>query len=134
MPGFTVTNSNPPSWPVVRTTDTPVSVVVRVTFASGTVPPELSFTVPTTDAVSNCAEARGIPKPSKKGRISRLARHPNDRISHLQAARLALSTSYRRRVTSWRRPNNSTSTRGEVTRNLHQCNGHEASGLYRRVS
>src|SRR6266571_2015426 len=91
MPGFTVTNSYPPSWPVVRATDTPVSVLVSVTFASGTVAPELSFTVPTTDAVSNCAEAWGIPKPSKMGRIMRLARNPSDRISHLRQHVSALS-------------------------------------------
>jgi hypothetical protein len=36
---------------------TPVCVFVNVTFASGTTAPELSRTVPTTVAVSNCANA-----------------------------------------------------------------------------
>ena len=39
-------------------------------------------------------------------------------------------TSYRRPVTSWRRPNNSISPKGEVTRNLRECNAGEASGFY----
>jgi hypothetical protein len=42
----------------VRVTDTAVAVLVRVTVAPGTTPPEESRTVPTTEAVSNCAEAR----------------------------------------------------------------------------
>src|SRR5262245_3127082 len=41
----------------MRTTDTPVSVLVSVTFASGTTAPDESFTTPTTEAVSNCARA-----------------------------------------------------------------------------
>jgi hypothetical protein len=46
-----------PSALVVRVTDTAVAVLVRVTVAPGTTPPDESRTVPTTDAVSNCADA-----------------------------------------------------------------------------
>ncbi len=37
--------------------ETPVAVLVNVTLASGTTAPDWSRTVPTTDAVSNCARA-----------------------------------------------------------------------------
>ena len=84
MPGRTVTNSKLPSDEVVRATDTPVAVLVKVTLASGTVAPDASFTVPTTDAVSNCAEARGIPVLTTKIRTSRLTRYPSDRTPHLR--------------------------------------------------
>ena len=47
-----------------RTAETPVAVLVSVTLASGTAAPGASFTVPTTEAVSNCADARGIPRAS----------------------------------------------------------------------
>ena len=57
VPGFTVKNSYWPAAPVVFTFETPVSRLVSVTVASGITAPELSRTVPTTDAVSNCAEA-----------------------------------------------------------------------------
>src|SRR5438093_12568878 len=83
MPGFTVTNSYPPSWPVVRATDTPVSVLVRVTFASGTVAPDASFTVPTTDAVSNCAEAGAAAKRRRSITPTR-ARTADQDIEHLR--------------------------------------------------
>jgi hypothetical protein len=43
----------------VRTTETAVSVFVRVTFVSATAAPDGSLTVPTTVAVSNCAATRG---------------------------------------------------------------------------
>ena len=56
------------------------AVLVSVTLASGTVAPEASFTVPTTEAVSNCAEARGIPALSTKSRTSRLTRRRKQRM------------------------------------------------------
>ena len=51
----TVMNSKLPFASVTRTMATPVSRFVRVTVAPGTTPPVLSLTVPTTVAVSNCA-------------------------------------------------------------------------------
>ena len=59
---------------VVRTTDTPVAVLVSVTFASGTVAPDESLTAPTTVPVSNCARATETPAKS-----STIARHKRAR-------------------------------------------------------
>src|SRR5581483_1335989 len=56
-PGRTVTNSYNPSAFDERVADTPVAVLVSGTFASGTTAPDASRTVPTTEAVSNCANA-----------------------------------------------------------------------------
>ena len=83
MPGRTLVNSKLPSEDVVRTADTPFSVLVNVTFASETTPPDESLTVPTTEAVSNCAKARGIPAPSTKSTASRLTRDTNLRMYSL---------------------------------------------------
>src|SRR5207302_10226418 len=77
-------SSDLPSALVVRTTDTPVWTLVSVTFASRTIPPDASRTVPTTEAVSNCADARGIPKTSTPSRQSRLARS-EEHTSELQS-------------------------------------------------
>src|SRR5882672_1980117 len=60
MPGRTVKNSYVPSALLVLLTETPVAVFVNVT--PGATAPEESRTVPTTDAVSNCAEARTAKK------------------------------------------------------------------------
>ncbi len=49
-------NSKLPLASVTRTVATPVSRFVSVTVAPGTTPPVLSLTVPTTVAVSNCAD------------------------------------------------------------------------------
>src|SRR5687768_6026803 len=51
----TVKNSKLPFASDIFSTLRPVSRFVNVTLASGTTPPELSRTVPTTVAVSNCA-------------------------------------------------------------------------------
>ncbi len=48
-------NSKLPLASVTRMVVTPVSRFVSVTVAPGTTPPVLSLTVPTTVAVSNCA-------------------------------------------------------------------------------
>src|SRR6478752_230093 len=50
-------NSYDPSEPVTRFTETPVSGLSRVIVASTTTAPDESRTVPTTAAVSNCAQA-----------------------------------------------------------------------------
>src|SRR5512140_1119293 len=55
----TVTNSKLPFASVTRVMAMVVSRFVSVTVAPGTTPPVLSLTVPTTDAVSNCAYAAG---------------------------------------------------------------------------
>ena len=47
--------------PVVLTTEMPVPALVSVTFAPGTTAPDVSRTVPTTVAVSNCASAGAAP-------------------------------------------------------------------------
>src|SRR4029078_2140421 len=57
VPGLTVMNSYEPSEPVTRFTETPVSGLSSVIVASPTTAPDESRTVPTTAAVSNCAQA-----------------------------------------------------------------------------
>src|SRR6185369_1414123 len=104
MPGRTFENSKLPSAVVLRTAETPVSVLVRVTLASGTVAPCASFTVPTTDAVSNCAEARGIPAPSRQMRTSRLTRHARTRIYSLPEGVVGRTKGLYRRLVTQRRP------------------------------
>ena len=89
MPGFTVKNSYKPAAPVVFTIESPVSTFVSVTVASGITAPELSRTVPTTDAVSNCADAdaaeskRAIEQSVNSlfiGHLSGSGRSPSDEI------------------------------------------------------
>jgi len=54
---LTVKNSKLPSAADVRVRATPVAVLVSDTVAAGTTAPVVSRTVPTIDAVSNCAYA-----------------------------------------------------------------------------
>src|SRR5262245_55484605 len=65
MPGLTATNSYVPASPVVFDTEIPVSALVSVTLAPGTSAPDVSRTVPTTEALSNCANAELAPARSR---------------------------------------------------------------------
>src|SRR5436190_3114345 len=95
-PGRTLTNSYEPSAPVTLVCEIPVAVLVNVTFASGTTPPDASRTEPTTAAVSNCAAAGATSGPIRMVSRSRILR-VTDGITHLRNQ--TEPSSYERAVT-----------------------------------